>query len=382
MIRGAVAALAIVAASAANGETRPVSYTAQERAAILSHGPWPVSTKPDPSNRVSGDPAAIAFGKKLFFDARLSKFGRLSCASCHDPEKAFTDQLPKSMGVEQVDRNAPSLYNLRLKRWFGWDGTADSLWAQSLRPFLDAREFASSPELLEECLTGAVDLAEGYRDVFGHPPGVDSPETVMVNTAKALAAFQETLVTGPTPFDRFRDALSEGRAYPANDFPPAARRGLRIFVGKGRCSLCHSGPNFTNGEFHDIGLAHFAAPGRVDPGRHGGVVDVRTSPFNLLGAHNDDPAKSTAQPVKYLRQDHRNWGAFAVPSLRQIAETAPYMHDGSLATLEDVVRHYSELDEGRLHADGEQLLRPLKLNDAEIADMVAFLRALSASTGY
>ncbi len=381
--RGVVVVLAVVAAGTASGDTRQsVSFGEEERAAILTHGPWPPSLGPDPSNRLSGNPSAVAFGKKLFFDTRLSKPGRISCADCHDPAKAFTDALPKSMGIARVDRNAPTLYNLRLKRWFGWDGKADSLWAQSLRPVLDVREFASSPELLRRRLVGASDLTRDYLELFGHPPGIDPPELVLANVGKALAAFQETLVTEQTPFDRFREALEEGRDHPQSDFSAAARRGLKLFVGKGRCGLCHSGANFTNGEFHDIGLAHFAAPGRVDPGRHGGVVGVRASPFNLLGAYNDDPAKSTAQPVKYLRQDHRNWGAFAVPSLRQIADTAPYMHNGSLATLEDVVRHYSELDEERLHADGEQMLRPLKLSTAEVADLVAFLRTLSADDGY
>ncbi len=132
-------------------------------------------------------------------------------------------------------------------------------------------------------------------------------------------------------------------------YPLAAQRGLQIFVGKGNCSVCHFGPNFTSGEFEDAGVPHFAEKGRVDPGRHGGIAALQASPFNLLGPYNDDPEGAAGVPTRHVEQLHRNWGEFRVPSLRNVALTAPYMHNGSLATLGDVVRHYSELDEERLH---------------------------------
>ncbi len=198
-----------------------------------------------------------------------------------------------------------------------------------------------------------------------------------MDLAKALAAYQETLVTGRTPFDDYRDALARGDAAAAARYPAAARRGLAIFTGKGNCNVCHFGPAFTNGEFGDVGIPFFAGPGRVDPGRHEGVRRVQASRYNLLGPFNDDPARSSATATRHVALEHRNFGEFRVPSLRDVARTAPYMHNGSLATLREVVRHYSEIDEDRLHADGERILRPLNLSTSEIDDVVAFLESLS-----
>ena len=198
----------------------------------------------------------------------------------------------------------------------------------------------------------------------------------MVNVAKALAAFQETIVSGKSSFDMFRDGLAAEDPAGIAGYPEAARRGLKLFVGKGRCDLCHFGANFTNGEFHDIGLPHFPEPGRVDKGRYGGIQQLRKSRFNLLGPFNDDKLRATAGFTRHVRLTPKNWGEFRVPSLRNAARTAPYMHDGSKATLEDVMNHYSEIPEDRLHQDGEKLLRPLNLTDAEKADLVAFLKTL------
>jgi cytochrome c peroxidase len=354
-------------------------FTAGERAAILLHGPWPQQMAPDPSNRVSGRPEAIALGRQLFFDARLSKDGLRSCASCHDPAKAFADGRPRSIGIGgmAVDRNAIALANLGLNRWFGWDGAGDSLWMQTVRPILDPKELALTPEELQARVTADPVLAAAYAQVFGTAASTGAPEPVLVNIAKALAAFQETIVTGRTAFDDFRDALERGDATAMKRYPPAAQRGLGIFVGKGRCSACHFGPNFTSGEFEHIGLPHFAAKRRVDTGRFGGIKALLASPFNLLGRFNDDPVKAPGLTTRHVGSLHRNWGEFRVPSLRNVARTAPYMHDGSLATLADVVRHYSEVDEDRLHGlPGQSVIRPLRLTLEEQAELVAFLETL------
>lgn len=368
--------VALLLLAAAGVRAAPgVSFTAEERRAIESLGPWPLPASPDPSNRVSGQADAIAFGRQLFFDARLSRDGDRACATCHDPAHGFSDGRPRSLGIAVVDRNALGLWNLRLNRWYGWAGRSDSLWAQSMHPILDARELGLTAGDLAARIAGAEDLSGSYGAVFGTMAADEPAETVLVNVAKALAAFQETLVSPRTAFDNFRDALLAGGG--AATYPEAAKRGLKLFIGRGQCIACHRGPNFTNREFHDVGVPFFAAAGRVDPGRHGGVRQVRASRYNLLGPFNDDPTRSTAAPVRFLRPQHRNWGEFRVPSLRQAALTAPYMHNGSLASLRDVVRHYSELDEERLHAEGERLLRPLRLSGAEIDDLVAFVETLS-----
>lgn len=371
---GILAACGAIPLLAATGA--PVTFTDDETALILSHGPWPVEMSADASNRVSGRADAIAFGKELFDSVELAIDRGRSCATCHEAGRAFTDGRPRGIGIATVDRNTIALHNMRLNRWYGWDGKSDSLWAQSIAPILDPRELGMTPDRLRTRLSETPALAGGYRKVFGAAPSAHDAETAMVNIAKAMAAYQETIVSGRTAFDKFRDALAEGDADGIAAYPDDAKRGLKLFVGRGRCDLCHFGPNFTNGEFHDIGLPHFPAPGRVDKGRYGGIKLLRESPFNLLGAYNDDKTRSTAGFTRHLRLTPKNWGEFRVPSLRNVAQTAPYMHDGSKATLEDVVKHYSEIPEDRLHQDGEKLLKPLNLTGRETADLIAFLRTL------
>jgi cytochrome c peroxidase len=318
----------------------------------------------------------VAFGGRLFHEPALSANGRIACASCHQAGRGFADGLPRGLGLQRGDRNTPGLLDVGAQRWFGWDGANDSLWAQSLRPLLDPREMGGSLGSVADTVRTTPALRDGYRAAFGAAPGSDD-ERVAVDAAKALAAYQATLRSGRTPFDDFRDAVARGDRAAAARYPLAAQRGLAIFVGKGRCWVCHGGPAFRNGEFHDIGRPHFAEAGRVDPGRHGGIRQLQASRYNLLGPFNDDAGRTTETSTRHVALEHRNWGEFKVPSLRNLALTAPYFHDGSAATLRDVLRHYSELNEERLHADGERLLVPLKLSEAETDDLLAFLDTLN-----
>jgi cytochrome c peroxidase len=354
----------------------PVTFSDEEVRRVVALGPWPPPRAVDPSNRVSGNPQAIAFGERLFGDPRLSRNGAIACATCHRADRALTDGLPRAHGLAQVDRNTPGLANIGGQRWFGWDGANDNLWAQSLRPLLDAREMGSDPARIAATIRMQPDLLAGYLEAFGRAPPVDD-EMVAVDVGKALAAFQETLVSPRTSFDEFRDALARGDRAEATRYPVAAQRGLKIFVGAGNCTFCHVGPRLTNGEFHDIGIAFFVEPGRVDPGRYDGIRKLKASRYNLLGPFNDDPAHATATSTRHVALEHRNFGEFRVPSLRNVARTAPYMHNGSLPTLRDVVRHYSNLDEDRLHADGERILKPLGLDKYDVDSLVAFLETLS-----
>jgi cytochrome c peroxidase len=346
-------------------------FSKEEIAKILQHGPWPPPASRDPSNRVSGKREAITFGEKLFFEPRLSGTGSVLCATCHAPFRAFQDGRARAFGLEQVERNTPTLLNAGFSRWYGWDGANDSLWSQSIRPLLDAREMNASAVHVAGTVRRL--FSTDYEATFGRKPPADD-EQILVDVGKALAAFQETLVSGRTPFDEFRDALARGES---TSYPEAAKRGLKIFVGKGNCSTCHFGAHFTNGEFADTGIAFFVAPGRVDPGRSGGLKRLKSSPFNLLGRFNEDASRSTATGTRHVELQHRNFGEWRVPGLRNVAQTAPYMHNGSLATLRDVVKHYSELNEERLHADGERVLKPLRLTPREVDDLAAFLESLS-----
>ncbi len=351
-------------------------FSAADVERIASHGPWPPEWTPDPGNRVSGNAAAIRLGHDLFFEPRLSANGRVGCATCHQPKHGFQDGRATSRGLATGMRNTPGLYDVRHRPWLGWDGGHDNLWSASLRPILDPREMGGSAARTARVVRGNATLACHYTKAFGKAPAAGDP-ALLVNVAKAIAAWQETLVSPPTAFDRFRDALARKDAAAVAAYPAAAKRGLRIFLGRGQCATCHAGPLFSNGEFGDIGVPFFVGAGDVDPGRQGGIKRLLTSPYNLLGAHNDDATRGNATGTKFLRPEHRNFGEFKVPGLRNLKLTAPYMHNGSLASLRDVVRHYSELDEDRLHADGERILKPLRLSDEENGDLVAFLGSLS-----
>ena len=367
---GAALVMGLLAAGGAAGQG--LDFTAAERRAIADHGPWPPASAPDASNRWQTDPAMVALGRRLFFDPGLSGSGRTACASCHQPARAFQDGRATAVGDGPRLRNTPGLLDAAGQRWYGWDGGTDSLWAASVRPLLNPREMGSSAAAVAAHLKGDPTLAALA------PPGRDD-ESLLADVGKALAAFQATLVSPRTPFDDFRDALLRGDASAAARYPLAAQRGLRLFVGRGRCSLCHAGPRFSNGEFADIGVPFFV-PGGVDAGRHGGIQALRADPFNRLGRHADDGGAG-AVVTRHVRLEHRHFGEFKVPGLRQLRHTAPYMHAGSHATLAEVVRHYSELDEDRLHADGERILLPLRLTAGEAADLEAFLDSLSQPAG-
>ena len=259
--------------------------------------------------------------------------------------------------------------------WFGWDGAGDSLWSQSIRPILDPLEMAGDAARVAGLLREDRALACGYERAFSEKP-IGDDEKLLVDAAKALAAFQATLVSPRTPFDSFRDGLLSGDREAMARYPLAAQRGLKIFI-EANCAACHFGPRFTNGEFGDVGIPFFTRPGEVDAGRLDGLGKLANSTFNLLGRHNDDPSGANALRTKHVQRLHSNFGEFRVPSLRQAA-SGPYMHNGHLATLEDVVQHYSEVSPDRLHNDAIPLVRPLTLTPQQSGDLVAFLRSLSA----
>lgn len=282
------------------------ALTAEERARIVTHGPWPPAPRHDATNRVSGKAEAVAFGERLFFDPRLSGTGSVLCASCHVPFRHFQDARIKAFGLAEAERNTPTLLNVALYRRYGWDGGHDSLWSQSLRPLLDAREMRSSAAHVAALIRSR--YAPDYGRAFARAVPADDQQA-FIDAGKALAAFQETLVSGRTPFDEFRDALARDDNAVAERYPRPAQRGAALFVGKAGCDACHSGPAFTS---------------------------------------------ATQEP----RDQH---GAFRVPGLRNVALTAPYMHDGRIATLRELVGVHGAAS----------------LSAREQDDLVAFLQSLS-----
>jgi cytochrome c peroxidase len=377
VVAGALAAM--LAGGTQANEPGVIEFSEAEVSRILSHGPWPMPWSPDPSNRVSGNTHAVDLGERLFFDEKLSVKENVSCGTCHVAEYNWTDGVKRNQGQALVDRNTPTLMNMRHHRWFALDGAADSLWSQSMRPIVDPRELASNATHVAQYVRKDADLSCRYEKTFGVSPARQNDEAVLVGVGKVMAAFQETLVTEHTPFDQFREALARGDKAAASLYPRDARRGLQIFIGKGNCSTCHTGPMFSNGEFHDVGVSHFidGDSKKVDGGRHDGIKKLMSSKFNLLGPYNDDATRGSAIKTTHLKPAHSNFGEFKTPSLRNAGYTGPYMHSGELLTLDQVVRHYSELNVDRLHADGESILKPLKLTQRESADLVAFLQTLN-----
>ena len=375
-----VAGTCLLVASAAPAAELAVGkpiFTESDIKVILSHGPWPAAAADDASNRVSGKPDAIEFGTRLFFDQRLSGSGKIACASCHVPERNWSDNLQRGVGMAEVDRNTPSIINLRAGHWYGWDGAADSLWSQSLRPIVNERELAATPSHVAQLIREDEQLSCRYQKAFGVPPSTTDNDEVFVNVGKALATFQETLVSGRTPFDQFRDALARGDPPSAWRYSEPAQRGLALFIGKAACTNCHAGPNFTNGEFFTTGLSRFAPQGKPDPGRNEGVRELLKSRFNLLGPYNDDTSGASAARTRKVSMEKASVGEFKVPSLRNLVLTAPYGRDGSVETIAEVVRHYANLDPVRLHAKDGKPAKPLNLTAAEQTDLVVFLESLS-----
>ena len=363
-------------ASAQPSSDDPTSSPEIER--ILGHGPWPPPARRDPSNRVSGKREAIFLGERLFFSPRLSGTGGILCASCHETWRSFSDGRPRAVGIAPVDRNTQSLTNVRLNRWFGWDGANDTLWSQSIRPLLEPREMRASPAHVAALVRGDPELSGLYERAFDATPPA-SDEALLVDVGKALAAYQETLASDRTPFDEFRDALARRDFEAASRYPVQARRGLRIFIGKGACSGCHSGPNFSDGKFHRTGVASLLQNGEADTGRQTGIRKLLAGRYNLLGAFNDDPTRANAGGTRAASAERDTMAAFRTPGLRDITLTAPYMHDGSVATLCDVALHHPAGD-----AQGANAARKssrVKLSDDEARDLVAFLETLTAAPG-
>ena len=285
----------------------------------------------------SGNPPTalkIALGKRIFEDPEVSATGTIACASCHDPKLAFTDGEPKGKGItnRRLARHTPSLWNLAWSPLLFWDGRASSLESQIRFPVEHPDEMGSSLENAVNRFARHESYVRAFAQAFPRLDPQISPRTI----AQALAAYERTLVSPPTRFDRW--VVGEAGA-----LTPSEIAGFATFTGKGRCSNCHTGFAFTDHGFYDIGL-----PG-TDKGR---------------GAEIGLPAA-----------DH----AFKTPTLRELAWTAPYMHDGSLATLEDVVRHYESGGIAR-PTRSRDLPENLALTDQERADLVAFLETLSSET--
>lgn len=276
--------------------------------------------------------AKVELGKALYFDKRLSKDGTVSCATCHDPAKGWTDQAPVSTGIkgQKGGVSAPTVLNAAYMDLQFWDGRAPSLEEQAKGPIQNPIEMGNTHENAIKTLKGI----KGYSPLFARAFG--DAKIDIDRVAKAIAAFERTVLTGNAPYDRYqagdKTAMSE-----------SAVRGRVLFEGKGGCQFCHDGFNFSNSDFHNIGVG----------------MKLQTPPDGRFGQTKED----------------RHRGAFKTPTLRNLASTAPYMHDGSEKTLRDVVEYYNRGGEPNKWLDGR--MKKLDLSKAEVDDLVAFLDALN-----
>jgi cytochrome c peroxidase len=311
----------------------------------------------------------VALGRKLFFDRRLSANGTISCAMCHVPEQGYTvNELATPVGIEgrSVRRNAPTVMNAAYQHTLFHDGRAASLEAQALKPFVDPDEMGNrSLDAVIARIRGLPDYAGLFERTFGRVP-----DTVALS--QAIASWGRTLVSGDSPFDRWYFGKDE------DALPEAAKRGFRLFTGRAGCGGCHAiaGDHalFTDHDFHNTGV------GAASPAA--GDLRVEIAP-GVFGTVTRQALEAVSEPVKSdfgrfeLTKNPADRWAYKTPSLRNVALTAPYMHDGSFATLTDVVRFYS--DGGRANDNLDSRIRPLGLNETEVADLVAFLESLTGA---
>jgi cytochrome c peroxidase len=330
----------------------------------------------DPTNRVADDPRAAELGRRLFFDMRLSANGKVACATCHKPGQEFQDGTPLGKGVGTTNRRTMPIAGTAYTPFLFWDGRKDSQWAQALGPLESPVEHGGRRDQYAEVV--ANHYRADYERVFGPMPMLTSDDdvtTVFVNIGKAIAAYERRIQYRPSRFDAYVQTLADTGRAPENVLTLDEVAGLKLFTGKANCTQCHNGPLFTNSEFHNTGVP--AAPELPpDLGRMTGSKGVLSDEFNCRSKWSD--ARNACKELEFMAvASHEQERAFKVPSLRNVAERAPYMHAGQLGSLSDVLAHYNRAPAAPA---GHTELKSLKLNARELRQLEAFLRTLSGGT--
>jgi len=360
---------------------------------------------PDPTNAVADDPRAAKFGHHLFFDTRLSANGAVSCATCHQPERRFSDGLSKGHGIGISARNSRSIVGSAYSPWFYWDGRRDSQWAQALSPLEDPAEHGGNRMQYVRFIATDPDYKNQYEALFGAMPDfsdfsrfpaaaaplkdplvssawrsmTDEDQRIVnqvyANIGKSIAAYERLIMPGPSRFDVYVRALLSDNEGASNDILTDEEiLGLQLFIDEARCTECHNGPLFTNNEFHNTGVLSF--PGDLpDRGRIDGLKKVLADPFNCLGEFSDDSDKRCLE-LTYVRSGIELIGAMRTPSLRNLGGSAPYSHKGQNESIADLLDLYNLAPLAMIgHNEAEQ---KLNLSRRELKQIEAFLKTLDA----
>lgn len=384
-------------------------WTKGERAVLSTmHLRQLPSPSPDPSNAVADVPAAAAFGKRLFSDARLSRNGAVSCATCHVPERQFQDGLAVGRGIGDGRRRTMPVAATAHSPFLFWDGRKDSQWSQALGPLEDGVEHGGNR--LQLARVALAHYRREYESLFGRPPELpswpadasplgserekqawsslapaqrDAINRVFANLGKAIAAYERTVAYGESRFDRYVEAVLAGDREGRRMLSAQEIKGLRLFLGKAQCATCHNGPLLTDQAFHNTGVPP-GARRLPDPGRAAATAGVLADEFNCLGRYSDAPPEHCRE-LRFMAAGGPDLaGAFKTPGLRNVALRAPYMHGGQLATLDAVMAHYmrspaAAVGHSELSAEegGHAGHLRIRLTETEAGDVVAFLGSLS-----
>jgi cytochrome c peroxidase len=402
VVASAVIASAVIAACVLTAFTQPRAAWSDAELATL-RGLWIGSLPPlapDPSNRVADDARAAALGQRVFFDTRFSADGKVACATCHLPDKLFQDGTPLAQGVGKTDRRTMTVIGSAHSPWQFWDGRKDSQWAQALGPLesavehggnrtqyahLVARHYRTEYEALFGALPDLSKLPAHAGPVADTAARADwekmstadraAVTRVFANVGKAIAAYERKLNPGPARFDSYVEAALRNDAPKMRATLSADEAaGLRLFIGKANCTQCHNGPLFTNNDFHNTGVPEAQGLPK-DVGRLSGAKAVVADEFNCLSTHSDARPEQCGELRFLVTDGHEQVRQFRPPSLRNVAERAPYMHAGQFATLAQVLEHYNRAPAAPA---GHSELKPLRLSKTELAQLQAFLGTLSA----
>jgi cytochrome c peroxidase len=362
------------------------------------------------TNKYAENTEAAELGHKIFFDKRFSANGKVSCSTCHQPEKYFTDGLKTSKGIGTVKRNAPTVVGINHSKWFFHDGRADSLWSQALGPLEDSLEHGGNRTMFAHQIFSDKKYKEKYESIFGELPNLsdktrfpdnagpvqdkkplqawqsmqqqdrDAITQVFVNIGKAIAAYEHKLRPATSKFDRYVQAvINKEKSGMYDSMTEDEISGLKLFISNANCVICHNGPMLSDFEFHNV-RTPVENIKNYDKGRKTGVSKVKKSKFNCFSKYNDAEDKNCDELTYIVSGEHETLGNFRTPSLRNISRTAPYMHSGQYETLSDVINHYNNPPPPPPIKLGENDIRMLTFNQSETEQqqLELFLKTLDS----